>query len=78
MGEIIRDLGEVNLGNSKMRVEINKGTHKSGKYDIHIQNSNFRLNINEIDFSRIALGILYARENLATYKDNNLRGDFNE
>ena len=68
MGEIIKKLNEIKVGDNEFIVELNKGTHTEGKYDIHIQNKCFRLNLSEHDFCKIACCIMYANENLNHYK----------
>lgn len=68
MGEWIRDLNKIKIGDSELLIEENKGTHPGAKFDIHIQNKHFRLNITEKDFCKIACCILYATENLKHYK----------
>lgn len=75
MGEKIKDIKEITLGNIKLMVEQNKGTHQEGAYDIHIQNSSFRLNVVEKDFYKIASSILYARENLESYKGRTMKDE---
>lgn len=69
MGEVIRNLNRVRIGESEFVIEENKGTHKGCKFDIHIQNPRFRLNLTEKDFCKIATCILFAKENLSSYKD---------
>jgi len=69
MGEIIKNLNNIRIGDSELIVEKNKGTHANSKYDIHIQNKHFRLNVTEQDFCKIASCILFANENLRHYKD---------
>lgn len=68
MGEIIRDLNTIKIGDAELVVEENVGTHSGSEYDIHIQNKHFRLNITEQDFCKIACCIMYANENLKSYK----------
>lgn len=69
MGEKIKDIKEIKLGDQTLLMEMNKGTHRGRMYDIHIQNDKFRLNVTEGDFCKIVLSILYARDNLASYKE---------
>lgn len=69
MGEKIRDLGEIHVNGRMYNVEENVGTHSTGKFDIHIQNSTFRLNINEKDFLAICTSILFAESNRRYYKN---------
>lgn len=68
MGEKIKEIKEIKLADHSLLIEMNKGTHRGGKYDIHIQNDEFRLNITEGDFCKMVLSILYARDNLVSYK----------
>lgn len=69
MGEKIRDIQEIHLSHNKLLIEENKGTHKGCRYDIHFQNKHFRLNVSEYDFYGIAAAIMYADENLRSYKE---------
>lgn len=69
MGEKIRDLGTVVIGNEEFVVELNKGTGTNRKYDIHIQNSKVRLNISEYDFCKIASAIICADKRILHYKE---------
>lgn len=68
MGEIIKKLNEIKVGDNEFVIELNKGTRTDGKYDIHIQSMRFRLNMSEQDFCKIACCIMYANENLNHYK----------
>ena len=68
MGEIIKKLNRIKVGDNEFVIELNKGTRAEGKYDIHIQNKCFRLNLSEQDFCKIACCIMYANENLNHYK----------
>ena len=69
MGELIRNIKSITIGNAELMIEENKGTHQGSKYDIHVQNSHFRINITDSDFCKMACCILYARENLNHYKN---------
>lgn len=69
MGEKIRNLGKIKIGETLYEVELNKGTHANSKYDIHIQNKEFRLNLSEHDFCKMAAAIIYADEKLRKYKE---------
>lgn len=73
MGEKIKDLETIKIGNTEFTVELNKGTGNHGRYDFHIQNSKCRLNVSEKDFYKMACGILAAESQLLSYKnfDNN-------
>ncbi len=76
MGEKIKDLKEVQLGKNTLMLEKNKGTHGDYKFDIHLQNSEFRLNMTEKDFCRMACAILFANENICFYKNRDQGEDY--
>lgn len=44
MGELIRKVSELKIGNETFAVELNECTNDTGYKDIHIQNDKFRLN----------------------------------
>lgn len=69
MGELIKKLNKIKIGNTELVIEKNKGTQPGCKYDIHIQNDHLRLNLSEQDFCKIACCIMYANENLNHYKN---------
>ena len=68
MGELIRELNTIRIGDTKLNVELNKGTRRNGNYDIHIQNEHVRLNISEFDFCKVATDIIYSYAKLQDYK----------
>lgn len=68
MGEKIRNLGKINIGENTYIVELNKSTRKDGKYDIHIQDDFTRLNISEYDFCKMVAAIIHADEKISKYK----------
>lgn len=70
MGELIRDLNSIRIGKAILKVELNKGTRKNGKFDVHIQDDKLRLNISEYDFCKIAADIVYSNAKLRHYKNN--------
>lgn len=73
MGEIIRKLGEIQIGNACFAVELNKATKKGNSYDIHIQNESFRLNISEKDFCRVAAAVICGNAKIQKYKNGGKR-----
>lgn len=68
MGEMIRKLGEIQIGNTCFAVELNKAAQKGKIYDIHIQNEGFRLNISEQDFCRMAAAVICGNAKIQKYK----------
>ncbi|SCZ76074.1 hypothetical protein [Pseudobutyrivibrio xylanivorans] len=72
MGEFIKVLGEVNIGKEKLNIELNRGIDDK---IIHIQNDKIRYECSMSEFKKIASAIIFAKENLISYKriddDNN-------
>lgn len=69
MGELIRKLGEIQIGSTCFDVELNKPTQKGSLYDIHIQNGQFRLNMTEQDFCKLAAAVICGNAKLQRYKN---------
>lgn len=69
MGEKIRDLGTIVIGDKKLVVELNKATGDHKQYDIHIQNSRVRLNVSCEDFFKMTTGIIAADYIIKQYKN---------
>ncbi len=72
MGEKIRDLNEINIGGTSLLIELNHSVSKKRKYDIHIQNQKFRMELPDKEFLQIASSILLAKKNLDIMKKGNL------
>lgn len=70
MGELIRTVSEIKLGNETFAVELNESTTDSGYKDIHIQNEKFRLSIPENEFMQMAACVLLAQKQLKLIKGN--------
>ena len=54
MGEKIRDIKKIKIGNSSLMVELNEGYSASQGRLIHIQNEKFRYLLTEIDFFHLS------------------------
>jgi len=68
MGELIRNIKEIQLGNESLMIEENEGySAKQGKL-IHIQNSDFRFLMTEKAFMQLLATILRAKEEKDYYK----------
>ncbi|MDR0606674.1 MAG: hypothetical protein LBG80_20575 [Bacteroidales bacterium] len=74
MGEKIRDLGEINLFERSMTVELNKATYKNGPRYIHIQNNNGRYQLTEEEFIKFVCIANKSAYQLRYLK--NMEGDF--
>lgn len=75
MGEKIKDLGCINLLNKDFVIELNKATQHNGSRYIHLQNSNFRLQMKEKEFVKFVCMANKAKFNLEHMKNI---GDKNE
>jgi hypothetical protein len=60
MGEKIRDIKKIKIGNSSLMVELNEGYSASQGRLIHIQNEKFRYLLTEIDFYHLSSMIMRA------------------
>lgn len=68
MGEIIREIGVLHIGDESLRVELNHGQGDGYEHEIHVQNDKIRLSMSEVDFCRMATGVLLARKQLRMIK----------
>ena len=68
MGEVLKVLKEIKLGDSKFLIEQNAPLTKQGSKVIHIQNENFRMEMTELEFLKVAGAIAYARRNFESMK----------
>lgn len=68
MGEKIKDIGKISLGNSDFVVELNHGTREGEKYEIHLQNDKFRLALSEKDFLQMTSAVILAQKQLNIMK----------
>lgn len=69
MGELIRVIDSIELGNQEFDIELNKSSNGSDEYEIHIQNEKIRLALTEKQFCKIATCILLARKQLHQVKN---------
>ena len=69
MGELIRKLGDIQIGNAHFAIELNKKKKKGNSYDIHIQNESFRINISEKDFCRMTAAVICGNAKIQKYKN---------
>ena len=64
MGEKIRNIDELQIGDTHFIVELNHGYTPKNKYSIHIQNEKMRLALNDDDFLKLCGMILRADSEL--------------
>ncbi len=68
MGEKLKDLAIGEFKNVKLEIELNKPDNIGGFHTIHFQNEEFRFDMDEIEFLKIATGILAAKRKLKVLK----------
>lgn len=69
MGELIRNLHKISIGNAEFMIELNEG-YTSKDFLIHIQNKHFRYLLKEKDFLEFAATILRAKSEQEYMKEN--------
>ena len=60
MGEKIRDIHPIKIGNSSLMIELNEGYTASEGRLIHIQNKKFRYLLRESDFYHLSSMVMRA------------------
>ena len=68
MGEIIKTIDNIQIGNTKLNIELNHSTSEQGNYEIHIQNEKFRLALPEKEFLQMASCFVLARKQMDQLK----------
>jgi|GEM_PF-2600563 len=68
MGELIRKMGEISLGDASFDVELNEAYVKGGEPCVHIQDPNFRYQMSVSEFYRAAMAVKKARTSMAEAK----------
>jgi hypothetical protein len=67
MGNKIKELNEIEIGNQKYIIELNGGT-KTELYDIHIQNDMINICFKDYEFSQFATAIFLANKRMERFK----------
>ena len=67
MGNKIKELNEIEIGNQKYIIELNGGT-KTELYDIHIQNAMINICFKDYEFSQFATAIFLANKRMKRFK----------
>jgi hypothetical protein len=67
MGNKIKELSEIEMGNQKYIVELNGGTKKE-KFDIHIQNKKVNICLKDYEFAQFVTSILVANRRMERFK----------
>ncbi|CRZ34484.1 hypothetical protein DFR55_101257 [Herbinix hemicellulosilytica] len=69
MGEKIKNLQEIKIGDCNLIIELNKATFKNGPRYIHIQNNRIRYNFSETEFIEFAALINKAVNKMKSMKN---------
>lgn len=68
MGELIKTLGELELGGQSFRIELNHSTSGQDEKEIHIQNDKLRFALPEAQFLQMCAAILLAEKQMEQIK----------
>ncbi len=68
MGEKLRTLSKINLFGVEIEVELNKANRVGGLRDIHIQTPQFRVDMDEREYLKLASSVLWAKQHLRYLK----------
>lgn len=69
MGERIKDLSKVRIGDTEFKIELNKAYYEHGSYDIHLQCDKGRIGLSDRDFMKLATCFMLAKAQLLEYKE---------
>ena len=69
MGERIKDLAKVKIGNTDFKIELNKAYYESESHDIHLQCDKGRIGLSDRDFIKLATCFMAAKEQFLKYKE---------
>ena len=64
MGERIKDMSKMKLGNGDLVIELNESQNDIDGFDIHIEAPMFRYSLSDCDFMGFASAVLEARKKL--------------
>ncbi len=68
MGEKIKILSSGKMKNTDIEIELNKPDKRGGLHSVHFQNEEFRFDLDEVEFMKLATGILAAKRKLLSLK----------
>ena len=69
MGERIRDLSKVKIGNTEFEIELNKAYYENESYDIHLQCDKGRIGLSDRNFLKLAMCFMAAKKQFLQYKE---------
>ena len=68
MGEKIKTLAEGNLKDVNLEIELNKPDKPGGLHSVHFQSNEFRFDVDEVEYLKLATAVLAGRKKLLVLK----------
>ncbi len=68
MGEIIRNIGVLKIGNESFNIELNEPSCFGNSREVHIQNDKLRVAVGEVEFVQMGAAVLFAQKQLHLLK----------
>ena len=69
MGERIKDLEEIKIGDKKIVIELNSSYYKSENYEVHLQCDKGRIGLTDKEFLKLATCFMLAKKQFLNYKE---------
>ena len=70
MGEIFRNLGNIEIKESLYKLELNYPSGKEKEYSVHIQGESSRMELSYSEFIDLYYGLISAYKIIRSYKKN--------
>ena len=70
MGEIFRNLGNIEIKESLYKLELNYPSGKEKEYSVHIQGESSRMELSYSEFLELYYGLISSYKLLRSYKKN--------
>ena len=70
MGEIFKNLGNIEIKDSLYKLEINYPSGKETEYSVHIQGESSRMELSYSEFLELYYGLISSYKLLRSYKKN--------
>ena len=70
MGEIFKNLGNIEIKDSLYKLEINYPSGKETEYSVHIQGESSRMELSYSEFIDLYYGLISAYKIIRSYKKN--------
>ena len=68
MGERIRDLAKMKIGDTQFKIELNASYSHKERYDIHLQCDKGRIGLTDREFLQLATCFMLAKRQFLSYK----------